>query len=109
MVDGLDTAYYVGSFLTEILHKKVNYNNVPINCYIDNRSLCENLHSTKSVSEKRLRIDIAAIKEMMHRGEISKVKWVESSSQLSDCLTKKGASCKKLITVLKSGRMPIIE
>ena len=105
LVDGLDTAFYVGSIITEILYRGANCNKIPINCYIDNRSLYENLHSTKSVNEKRLRIDIAAVKEMMQKGEISKVKWIEASNQLSDCLTKKGASSKKLINVLKTGQM----
>ena len=109
LVDGLDTAFYVGSIVTEILYRNADCNKIPINCYIDNHSLYENLHSTKSVSEKRLRIDIAAVKEMMQKGEISDVNWIEASYQLSDCFTKKGASSKKLINVLKSGQLPVLK
>ncbi|KAG1673036.1 DNA polymerase epsilon subunit 2 [Nymphon striatum] len=104
MVDGLDTAYYIGCMITEILSMKANTNFIPINCYIDNRSLFENLHSTKAVSEKRLRIDLATIKEMMQRREISHIQWIEASNQISDCFTKRGASCKKLVEVLEKLR-----
>ena len=61
--------------------------------------------STKSVSEKRLRIDLASIKQMLERGEIDAVKWIHNSHQLSDCLTKRGANCDKLLECLKYGTL----
>ncbi|CAL4154397.1 unnamed protein product, partial [Meganyctiphanes norvegica] len=69
-------------------------------CFIDNKSLWENAHSTKGVSERRLRIDIAAIKEMLERKEISAIKWVETSHQLSDCFTKKGVHLNIFIYII---------
>ncbi|CAL4101841.1 unnamed protein product, partial [Meganyctiphanes norvegica] len=86
LVEAVDMAYY-------------------LECFIDNKSLWENAHSTKGVSERRLRIDIAAIKEMLERKEISAIKWVETSHQLSDCFTKKGVHVRKLLEILKSGNL----
>ncbi len=102
MVDGLDTTCYLGHLLSELLFKK-NTNVIPIDCLTDNKSLFENIHSTKLVSEKRLRVDIASIKQMLQQGVISNVQWVDSIHQLSDCLTKKGASSDQLLGCLKSG------
>ena len=103
LVEGLDMAFYLGSILTEIVYK-TNGCKIPIECFVDNKSLCENTYSTKNVTEKRLRIDLASIKEMVTKGEVSRIKWVESAHQLSDCFTKRGVSCEKLLYTLKLGR-----
>ncbi|CAL4179441.1 unnamed protein product, partial [Meganyctiphanes norvegica] len=105
LVEAVDMAYYLGRILTEILYRNKSSCNIPIECFIDNKSLWENAHSTKGVSERRLRIDIAAIKEMLERKEISAIKWVETSHQLSDCFTKKGVHVRKLLEILKSGNL----
>ena len=99
MVDGLDMALFVEHMLTEITKRKV-----PIECFIDNKSLFDNIHSTKLVDEKRLRIDIASIKQMKERHEISSVRWITSDKQLANCLTKRGASTKELLSVLENGK-----
>ena len=102
LVEALDMAFYLGSVLSEIISVKI-----PIECYVDNKSLWENTQSTKNVTEKRLRIDLASIKEMLQNGEISAIHWVESSNQLSDCFTKRGVSCEKLLNIIKSGNFCI--
>ena len=103
LVEALDTAIYLGHILTETLFKKKGMNAIPIDCFIDNKSLFDNIYSTKLVQEKRLRIDIASVKQMLDKREIDNIQWVDSAHQLSDCFTKKGASCIKLINVLSSG------
>ena len=40
---------------------------------------------------------------MLHRKDIEEVSWIESSEQLADCLSKKGASSSKLVNILKTG------
>ncbi len=106
MVDGLDMACYLGHLLSEILHQKPKENCIPIDCFTDNKSLYDNIHSTKVVSEKRLRIDIASIKQMLEKREISQIVWVESCHQVADCLTKRGASCSGLMNILRSATLP---
>ena len=76
--------------------------NIPIEIICDNKSLCDALQSKKVVTEKRLRIDIAALKECLVRGNITTITWVNANKQLADCLTKAGASTHKLIEVLKA-------
>lgn len=98
MGEATDSCFYIAAILAEILSFKV-----PIHCLIDNKSLFENVHSTKSVSEKRLRIEVATIKQMIERNEIKSVSWVETDQQLADCLTKKGVNVNKLMNVIVNG------
>ena len=56
----------------------------------------DTLNSKKNVDDKRLRIDLAILDEMLQRKDINSVSWVETSLQLADCLTKRGASAERL-------------
>ena len=60
----------------------------------DNQTLEDGLKSSTGVKSRRLRIDIAAIKEMIARNEIQ-VEWVENTEQLADVFTKDGKKAKK--------------
>lgn len=105
MADGLDSAYCLGYLLSEVVFNKPKKNKIPIEVCTDNKSLFENIYSTKAVSEKRLRVEIGSIKEMLNKGELSSVKWIESRAQISNCLTKHGASCKELMDILQMGSL----
>ena len=102
MVDCLDMAMYLGCLLTELFTCDKCF---PLDCYIDNHSLFDNIYSAKAVSKKRLRIDIASIKQMVDRGDISSVKWIPAGYQIADSFTKRGASCKRLAQALRSGHL----
>ena len=68
---------------------------IVIEAFVDNRDTVDAIYSTKSVDDKRLRIDIAALKEFITSGEVHAVRWCAGSMQLADGMTKKGA---RLIT-----------
>ena len=80
---------------------------IPIYSFIDNNDLHNSLHSTTLVSDKKLRIDIASIKQTMSEENVS-VYWMRSTDMLADCLTKKGADTRKLLSVIQHGRLPKI-
>ena len=98
--DAIDNAYYLSEILSQILFK--NKVNIPIELYVDNKSLYDNVFSVKNVAEKRLRIDIAAIKELVAEEKL-KLKWVETKCQLADGLTKKGVNPNRISNVFKTG------
>ena len=104
LLEGLEEALYLRSVLMEI-HISTT---IPIVGFVDNKSLVEAIYSTKLVNDKRLRIDIGAIKEML-KSDIEQVKWLPGSSQLANCLTKRGASGEQLLTVFRTGRLGNIE
>ncbi|CAC5359188.1 unnamed protein product [Mytilus coruscus] len=104
LVKGLDACYFVRRILQEMI--KLNAGeSIPIKCFTDNKSLCQNIHSTKLISEKRLCLDLASIKESVSLGDIT-VTWIKTSSQISDGLTKAGADFYPLIKVLCTGKGP---
>ena len=92
LLEGAEAAVYIGNILKEILQCKP----LKISCITDNKSLVDAVHSTKRVDDKRLRLDIAVLVDMLDRKEISDITWVETHMQLADCMTKKGASTTRL-------------
>ncbi len=102
MEEGTGTAFYVLNILSDI---------VPccktINVVTDNKSLYDTTHSKKPTIDKRLRVDIAGIKEMLEKKEID-IKAVPGKEQLSDVLTKKGASPHMLLSVLRTGKLYMV-
>ena len=98
-IEALDSAYLVAKLLSEFLSEK---NTREIDIFTDNKSLYDAVGTSNLVVEKRLRVDIAALREMLEKDNVN-FKWVESSHQLADALTKKGASKRNLLDVLSSG------
>ena len=78
------------------------HNNINIETFTNNHSLYETLHTTKSMLDKRLRVEIAALREMCEKNKLL-INWIEKQYQLSDVLTKKGASPQSLIETIKKG------
>ena len=58
----------------------------------DSRTLTTAIKSSTGVSSKRLKIEIAAIRESVESGEVQEVQWVEGKKQIADVLTKAGVS-----------------
>ena len=73
---------------------------LPIHCYNDKKILLDSVYSTKPLKEKRLKMDVSIIQEMLDKKETEFINWSSTEKQLADCLTKASASCTKLISVL---------
>ena len=96
LVEGAGTAVYMAGIIKELIGNV----NIKILCYTDNKSLVESLYSSKQVNDRRLRLDVSVIENMLARGEISRVIWVNSKDQLADCLTKRGVCTDKLKDII---------
>ena len=101
MADGIDTGVFLSTLYGELSRNK----NPVLKCITDCNSLHDAIYSNKFVTEKRLRLEISGIKEMTERGTVTNVQWVNTEKQLADCLTKKGASSKRLLKVFESGTL----
>ena len=75
----------------------------PLIAYTDNRGLVNQLHSTKLVTEKKLRIDMGMMKQMLERNEIQTIRWCPTDEQPADVLTKKGSLGTRLVGMIKNG------
>ena len=58
----------------------------------DSRTLMTAIKSSTGVSNKRLKIEIAAIRETIESGDVQEVLWIPGKSQIADVLTKTGVS-----------------
>ena len=85
--DGAESALCFSTMLKEFVPDSEN---LVIECMTDSRSLFDAAGTTTAVSDKRLRVEINAIREMVQNNEIE-IKWVEGKEQMSDVLTKSGA------------------
>ena len=96
--DAVEYGYLLKSVITEIYGLGVD--SIPLICVTDNESLYDSLHSTATVDDKRLHIDICCLRGMMSRKEIAEVRLTTSEEQLADCLTKSTASSELLRKVI---------
>ena len=96
--DATDAAYLVSSLLSEMLNDSKELINIVAKT--DSKGLHSALLSTKAVNDKRLRVEIAFLKQLIERQELQQVMWICSNEQLADCLTKKTASSKLLLKTL---------
>ena len=103
--DALDTLVCTKSVLLEMLGEKAKQ--IPMRLITDSKNLYKATYSSTPVENKRLRIDIGKLKESIKTNELHSFIHVEGKDMLADVLTKKGASAKKLISLLRCGKSSI--
>ena len=103
LAEGIDDALYI----KKMIHDLIPSIKLPIYAKTDNKDLVESIYSTKMVKDKRLRIELASIKEVIGNNLIEGVIWIESGLQLADCMTKQGASGERLLSILRSGSLDV--
>ena len=74
----------INSILTEVGNKSMKKNIIPTYCCTDNKSPIRTFNYTKILTEKRLKVDVYIITEMMEEHEVEDVVWCERSSQSAD-------------------------
>ena len=88
--------------LCDILQLPSESQVLPVFCVTDNWSLFDSVYSKKTLADKRLKMDIGILREMLYKKEIKDIRWVESKNQLADCLTKPESSRSVLLKVLNN-------
>ena len=100
---GLDAAIAMRDQLKEMLGAD---HNLTLRALVDNKSTVDTVHATISLTtDKRLRKEIAAIKQMMRKGNLHELKWVPTKLMLADALTKRGVNNLRLMKVMQTGRL----
>jgi transposase InsO family protein len=98
LVEALEDAL----FIQQVLQQITNLTH-PVVGVTDHRGLTEAVRSTKMIDDKRLRIDVASLKELLKQGKVQEIRLCPTSEQLADCLTKRTANSQKLLKVLQTG------
>ena len=97
--EALDAGYLIASMLRELFA----LSDLPeIICFTDSASLCDVLKTSTVISDKRMRVEISRLKEMIRLKE-AKLKWIPGHQQLADSLTKPGVSTQRLLDTLEKG------
>ena len=97
LLDAAEAGVCLAKLITEVMC--LEYSPL-VKCYVDNKSLVENLYSTKLVDDKQLRINIAVIRDMLEREDLREVCWVQSARQIANVLTKRGANADLLLSAI---------
>ena len=100
--EAADTAFFIRKLLMEIL--ATTESQIQTICLTDSQSLYETIGTSHQIADKRLRVEVSAIREMVEKQEII-AQWVNKNDQLSDVLTKKGASPNLLMSTLQRGSL----
>lgn len=99
LVEGLEEAVCLRTLLCEMIAGI----EIPITGIVDNKSLVESVHSSKLVDDRKLRIELGQVKEMLNSEEVHSVVWCPGAVQLANSLTKVGADGTLLRKVLRTG------
>ena len=103
LCDALDDAIFLQQMISELLFNKTF--SIPINVYTNNRSLHNILNSKNAVSEKRLSVDIAIIRENILNNQVT-IHCLTTTEQIPNVLTKHDVSSKILLKHLNTNKLP---
>lgn len=98
-VEAAETCILLRERLQEMLCLKQG--SVKISLLTDSKSLLDAVHTSTSVENKRLQIDINMLREMVERNEINEFRWIPTEYQLANPLTKSGASVDYLVRTIR--------
>ena len=98
-IEAAESTYLLARMFRDILGESCQISTV-ICC--DNRGLCDSVYASTTVEDKRLFIDVCVLRDMIRNKEINDFRWVPTDMQLSNALTKQGASAYSLIELLNN-------
>ena len=98
-LDAAETSVLIRATLKEYIDSTSELH-VPISVMCDNKSLVEAIHSSTMVENKRLQIDISVLRDMLQNQEINELRWISTSMQVANPLTKTGCSLLYLMDIM---------
>ncbi|GAB1599883.1 hypothetical protein Ahia01_000265800 [Argonauta hians] len=102
LMEGAEQCFLLKSIIKEIFNISL-----PIIVIADSKSLKDCLSTSKTLEDKRLKVDICVVRDYVKKKEIHQLCWISTEKQLADSLTKSGANPAKLLQVLQSARLQL--
>src|SRR6266487_6506793 len=87
MVGGVDMAIVI-NITIKMITEQLGFSHTPIIVYTDSYSLYECLVKLSTTKEKRLMIDIMALRQSYERREITEIQWIDGKDNPADAITK---------------------
>ncbi|KHJ30532.1 hypothetical protein EV44_g3546 [Erysiphe necator] len=104
-VHGFDSGMVIKTTLDNIL-KQLNLPQVPLILCTDSRSLYECLTKLGTINEKRLMIDVMALRQSYEQREITEIRWIDGRDNPADSMTK-GTPCVALKNFIDTNTLKI--
>ena len=104
-INGYSVAFYIQHFLKTCIKANVN----KLTLVVDSRSLFQNIQTTAEVTDKRLKVLLAIIRQAFDDKELDEIIWTPGKYQLADSLTKENRPAAELLKqilvdgILKTG------
>ena len=89
MVNAADSAISISETINRVA-QKLGFPPVPVVICTDSRSLYDCLVKLGTTKEKRLMIDIMALRESYERRELTEIRWISGEDNPADAFTKAG-------------------
>ena len=103
LLEGLESAFLLSKVVSEVLcHRQTGV--VKVVGVTDNRNLFDSVYSSSLIDDKGILVYLNCIRQMVNLNE-AKIEWVNSEGQISDVLTKMGASSSLIRAVLARGSL----
>ena len=103
LLDGVEDCLLIARLICELQ----NGLTLPVYSRVDCKNLRDSIYSSKTIEDKRLKIDLCTMRDYLRIGELMGVELVDTKSQLADTLTKTGADSGKLIEAIQ-GQLPLL-
>jgi len=87
MIQNIDTTFSINTTLTVII-KQFGFKKLPIIIYTNFYSLYKCIVKLKSTKEKRLIINLMAIRQLYERKELSEIRWINGKNNPANAITK---------------------
>ena len=91
MVAGVDIAYAIGTTL-QMISTQLNLPIIPTIVCTDSYSLYECLVKLGTTKEKRLIVDIIALRQSYERRELYEIRWINGVDNSADAMTKSNSN-----------------
>ena len=86
--------------LLSTIMKEITGKEIKTSIFSDNKSLIDAAHSTTQMENKRLQIDMGILREMLEKGELDELRWIDTKYQVANPLTKAGAPADYLMSII---------
>src|ERR1019366_6605580 len=105
MTAGIDMAISISTTLNLII-RQLGMDAIPTVICTDSFSLYECMVKLGTIREKRLMIDIMAIRQSYERRELSEIRWITSESNPADAMIKSAAN-RALESLISNNRLSV--
>ena len=102
LIVATDNAIYLKQTLEELFSLDTK---VPIVVELDNSDVHQAIHANVAPKERRLRAEVARIRDSLNDGDIEEIVLVKGDNHIADCMTKANAKSDDILQIFQTGQV----